>query len=95
MDQDIPLAILGEIFFMNTLPIEQDCWYVYIRRCNQGRLHIGCSHDLTEKTAPQHPCLMKNPSHYFSGNLLGYTVFQKKQEALSYERYLRGQLGLP
>lgn len=29
--------------------MSQDCWYVYIMRCNDGTLYAGCAIDLQER----------------------------------------------
>lgn len=68
-------------------------YYVYILKCNDGKLYTGCTNDLKERikrhinghvpaTKPRLPVMLVN-----------YIAFQDKYKAFEFEKYLKSGSG--
>ena len=68
-------------------------FYVYILRCNNGGLYVGCTNDLKERVERHKNGYNKYTSGHLPVVLIFYSCFNNKYTAFNFEKYLKSGSG--
>ena len=68
-------------------------YIVYILRCSDGKLYVGCTKDLNERLTRHKNGNVLATENRRPVKLLAYIVFNDKYKAFEFERYLKSGSG--
>jgi len=68
-------------------------FYVYILKCNDNHLYIGCTNDLRDRMDRHSKGYVPATKRGLPIDLLNYIAFQDKYAAYEFEKYLKSGSG--
>jgi putative endonuclease len=68
-------------------------YYVYILKCNNNRLYVGCSSDLSERILRHKNGRVNATKNFLPIKLIFYCSFPNKYLAYNFEKYLKSGSG--
>ena len=68
-------------------------WYVYLLRCADGTIYVGCTSDLDERLKRHNRKEVPATKERLPVELVTYIVFTDKYKAFEFEKYLKGGSG--
>ena len=72
---------------------EKAWWYVYILKCNNGKIYTGITNNLEERMKRHSSGRVKSTSNILPHELITFTVFTDKYLAYKFEKYLKSGSG--
>ncbi len=63
--------------------------YVYIARCSDDSVYVGCTKDLQRRIKDHNSGKVKSTAYRRPIKILSYLVFSEKHKAYFFERYLK------
>ena len=63
--------------------------YVYIARCSDDFVYVGCTKDLQRRIKDHNSGKVKSTAYRRPIKILSYLVFSEKHKAYFFERYLK------
>ena len=71
----------------------QDLWYVYLLRCNDGRLYTGCTSNIEDRINRHEKGYIPITKNRRPVELIVYTAFTDKYKAYEFEKYMKSGSG--
>ena len=68
-------------------------WFVYILRCSDGKLYIGCTTNLDERLKRHKAGYVPSTKSRLPVLLISYIAFSNEKKAFDFEKYLKGGSG--
>ncbi|MDR3559547.1 MAG: GIY-YIG nuclease family protein [Candidatus Pacebacteria bacterium] len=68
-------------------------YYVYILKCNDGKLYTGCTSDLRERIKRHANGYVPATKPRLPITLVNYIAFEDKYKAFEFEKYLKSGSG--
>jgi predicted GIY-YIG superfamily endonuclease len=68
-------------------------WYVYLLRCSDGTIYVGCTSNLEERLKRHNGKEVPATKLRVPVVLVTYLVFTDKYKAFEFEKYLKGGSG--
>lgn len=68
-------------------------WFVYLLRCSDGNLYVGCTKDLTERLMRHNSGDVPATSARLPVEVVTYIAFTNKYKAFAFEKYLKSGSG--
>ena len=68
-------------------------FYVYILKCNNGRLYTGCTNNLKERIERHNKGYVPATKPLLPVKLISYFAFSNKYTAFNFEQYLKSGSG--
>lgn len=72
---------------------DKPTWYVYILKCSDGIIYVGCTGDINERIARHQKGHVTYTSSRIPVQLITYITFTDKYKAFEFERYLKSGSG--
>jgi putative endonuclease len=69
-------------------------WFVYILKCSDGSLYIGCTTDIERRILEHNSHKVHYTKDKAPVNLKTYVAFQDKYKAFEFEKYLKSGSGI-
>lgn len=70
-----------------------EAWTVYILKCSDGRIYVGCTHDLTQRIAKHESGLVEFTKSRLPVAVILTVSFPERHKAYFFERYLKSGSG--
>ena len=68
-------------------------WFVYILRCSDGHLYVGCTSDMNDRFRRHASGYVPATKMRLPVVLVTYIAFTDKYKAFAFEKYLKGGSG--
>jgi putative endonuclease len=68
-------------------------WYVYILKCSDDHIYIGCTSDVNERLHRHRSGHVPATKHRLPVLLITFIAFADKYKAFEFEKYLKGGSG--
>ena len=69
--------------------LPQQCWYVYILLCSDGKTYVGCTGNLGERIQRHQEGRVHSTKDRHPFKVVTYIVFTDKSMAFRFEKYLK------
>jgi putative endonuclease len=71
----------------------KNLWYVYILKCNNGKIYTGCTSNLQIRLKNHSDGEVTATKNYLQFDLSTYVCFSNKYLAFNFEKYLKSGSG--
>jgi len=73
--------------------ISKEVWFVYILKCNNGKIYTGCTNNLSERLQKHSSGEVLSTRNYLPVEIITYVSFSNNYLAFNFEKYLKSGSG--